>query len=258
MAERAETVEIKNFLLAGGARGCLVSEHDEVPVSMTSRRPTLAEQAYEELQEQIISGQLPAGRRLLADELAGLLDVSQTPVKEALNRLERDGLIQAESRRGASVRRFSRADMDQIYEARLLLECHAARVGIAERRVTPEFLERLQGLYDTQMIEVARQTNAGLAESIRLDREFHELIVSLAANAVISGWHRIAIRQTQTIRNYSIARYDGRRLKGEHLAIIAALRGQDTEATLAALGFHLKASLEEFLSRPPEDLPTRP
>jgi DNA-binding GntR family transcriptional regulator len=258
MAERIASVEIKNFLLAGDACRRLVFAHDKVAGTLRNRRPTLAEQAYEELQEQIVSGQLPAGRRLLADELAGLLDISQTPVKEALNRLEHDGLVEAESRRGAVVRRFSRADMDQIYEARLLLECHAVEVGIAAGRVTPDLLRQLQALYDEHMIEVAKQTTAGLAESIRLDRDFHELIVSLAANSVVSGWHRIAIRQTQTIRNYSIARYDGRRLKREHRAIIDGLRKQNVEATLSALRFHLNASLEEFLSRPPEDLPTRP
>ncbi len=225
---------------------------------MKPRRPTLAEQAYEELQEQIVSGHLPAGRRLLPDELASLLEVSQTPVKEALNRLEREGLVEGESRRGSVVRRFSRADMEQTYAARLLLESHAAEVGIAAGRVTPDFLARIGSIYDAHMIAVAKQTTAGLSESIRLDREFHELIVSLAANELVSGWHRIAIRQTQTIRNYSVARYDGRRLKGEHLNIIEGLRAADIAVTLAAMRFHLKASLDEFLSRPPEELPTRP
>jgi len=222
------------------------------------RRPTLAEQAYEELQEQIVSGQLRAGRRLLADELAGLLDISQTPVKEALNRLEHDGLVEAESRRGAVVRRFTRADMDDIYNARLLLETSAARDGLAAGRVTDAFIEQMQDLYDRHMVEVGRQTAAGLAEAIRLDRQFHELIVSLAANKLLSNWHRIAIRQTQTIRNYSLARYDSSRLKGEHLAIVEALRRRDAAEVAEALRYHLMASLNEFLSRPPEDLPTRP
>lgn len=224
---------------------------------MKPRRPTLAEQAYEELQEQIVSGRLPAGQRLLPDELANLLEVSQTPVKEALNRLEREGLVEGESRRGSVVRRFSREDMEQTYAARLLLECHAAETGIAQGRVTADFLDRIQSIYDRHMVEVAKKTTAGLTESIGLDREFHELIVSLASNSLVSGWHRIAIRQTQTIRNYSVARYDGRRLKGEHLDIIEGLRAGDIAATLAAMRFHLKASLDEFLSRPPEELPTR-
>lgn len=222
-----------------------------------SRRPTLAEQAYEELGEQIVSGHLPAGQRLLAEELAGQLEISPTPVKEALNRLEREGLVEAEARRGSIVRRFTRADMDQTYAARLMLEGHAASVGINSGRVTPEFVASLQAIYDDHMAEIARQTTHALAVAIQLDRDFHELIVSLAENSLISNWHRISIRQTQTIRNYSLARYDAQRLRGEHLAIIEALRKQDVEAVLEALRFHLEASLQEFLSRPPEEMPTR-
>lgn len=222
------------------------------------RRPTLAELAYEELGEQIVSGHLPAGQRLFAEELAGKLAISPTPVKEALSRLEREGLVEAEARRGSVVRRFTRDDMDETYSARLLLEGHAATFGIAEGRVTREFLANLQAIYDEHMAEIAKQTTEALAVAIKLDRDFHELIVSLANNSLISGWHRITIRQTQTIRNYSLARYDPRRLRGEHLAIIDGLRRRDSAEVQKALRFHLKASLDEFLSRPPEDLPTRP
>ena len=80
----------------------------------TLRRSTLAELAYEELQEQIVSGRLPAGRRLLADEIADSLAISQTPVKEALARLEREGLVEGESRRGSAVRRFTLGDIEEM------------------------------------------------------------------------------------------------------------------------------------------------
>lgn len=222
------------------------------------QRLTLAEQAYEELQEQIVSGQLPAGRRLLADELAGLLAISQTPVKEALTRLEQDGLVEGASRRGSVVRRFTLSDIREIYEARLLLECHAATVGLAGGHVTAAFLDRLQTIFDQHMTEIAKQTADGLAETIRLDRQFHEIIVALAENQLTARWHRIALRQTQTIRNYSLRRYDGQRLRHEHGVIIEAFRSADSECVGAALRFHLTASRDEFLSRPPEDLPIRP
>jgi DNA-binding GntR family transcriptional regulator len=65
------------------------------------------------------------------------------------------------------------------------------------------------------------------------------------------------MRQTQTIRNYSLARYDANRLRVEHRAIIEALRGGAVEQCLAALRAHLDASLQEFLSRPPDEMPTR-
>src|ERR1700690_2732467 len=104
-------------------------------------RATLAEQAYAELQDQIVSGRLPAGRRLFADRIAGELAISQTPVKEALALLERDGLVQGTTRKASAVRRFSREDIVEIYEARLLLETNAIAVGRKAKRITTTFLE---------------------------------------------------------------------------------------------------------------------
>lgn len=222
------------------------------------RRLTLAEQAYEELKEQIVSGRLPAGQRLLADELADELAVSQTPVKEALARLVLDGLVEGTSRRASVVRRFSLADIEQIYEARLLLEVHTTVAGLAAGRATPEFANRLQAVFDRQMAEISKQTTDGLAEAIRLDREFHELLVSLGGNRLIADWHRVALRQTQTIRNYSLERYDINRVKREHGAIVKSVQRRNADSAAAALRFHLTASRDEFLSRPPEDLPLRP
>ena len=147
--------------------------------------------------------------------------------------------------------------MDQTYAARILLECNAAKTAIAAGRVTTEFLDPIQRLHDDHMSAVARHTTEGLAGSIRLDRQFHEFIVSLTENSLISGWHRIAIRQSQMIRTYSLASYDGRRLRGEHLAIVAGLSSRNGAATLTALRFHLYASLEKLLSHLPEELPTR-
>jgi DNA-binding GntR family transcriptional regulator len=222
------------------------------------RRLTLAEQAYEELQEQIVSGRLAAGQRLLAEELAGELAISQTPVKEALARLALDGLVEGTSRRASVVRRFTVADIEKIYEARLLLELHATAAGLVAGRATPQFVDRLQAIFDEQMTEISRQTTQGLAEAIRLDREFHELLVSIGDNPLIAGWHRMALRQTQTIRNYSLERYDINRVRREHGAIVEAMRTGDAGKVAAALGFHLAASRDEFLSRRPEDLPLRP
>src|SRR5689334_6450740 len=94
-------------------------------VLQKARRQTLAEQAYEELQSQIMSGALPAGQRLLPEELAERLAISQTPVKEALAALERDGLVEGVSRRASNVRRFSAEDVEEIHQARILIELDA-------------------------------------------------------------------------------------------------------------------------------------
>ena len=219
------------------------------------RRLTLAEQAYEELQQQIVTGRLPAGQRLLPDELAGALAVSQTPVKHALVRLEQDGLVQGASRRVSVVRRFTPADITEIYAARTLLEAHAVTEGMAAGQATDAFTDRLAVLFERNVALARRQTVHALGEAIRLDREFHELLVGLAGNRLMSRWHRMVLWQIQTIRNYSLRHYDPERTEREHGAIVAAVRAGDAAAATTALCQHLLASRDEFLSRAPEELP---
>ena len=222
------------------------------------RRATLAEQAYEELQAQISTGRLPAGRRLLADELASQLAISQTPVKEALAQLERDGLVESEARHGSVVRRFTAEDIAEIYEARILIETHAVAEGVKAGRNTGAFVAALQATYGAQQAHAERRNTEDLAEAIRLDRAFHEALVSLGANRTMAGWHRMLLRQTQTIRSYSLERYDIDRARVEHGAIVDALRGTHAPAAVRAVRGHLTRSREEMLSRAPEDLPPRP
>jgi DNA-binding GntR family transcriptional regulator len=221
---------------------------------VTLKRPTLGEQAYEELQAQIVSGQLPAGRRVLADDLAGSLAISPTPVKEALARLELDGLVEGKARRGSMVRRFGLADIEEICRARMLLELHAAEVGIAAGRAGAAFLARLRTIFAEQMRFVEMRRQDALREAIWLDRAFHELIVGLAQNRLTAGWHRTVLRQTQTIRNYSLQHYDVHRTRREHGAIVNALSAAEP---VLVLRIHLAASRDEFLSRPAEELPIR-
>jgi DNA-binding GntR family transcriptional regulator len=218
---------------------------------MTLKRATLAEQAYEELQTRIVSGALPPGRRLLAEELAAELAISQTPVKEALSLLERDGLVQGSARRASTVRRFRAGDVRDIYAARILLELHAVRAGVAAGAVTAGFLAELEAVFRQQVELARRHAPVIFAEAVRLDRMFHETLIGLAGNPVIADWHRGILAQTQTILTYSIDTYDARRAHDEHAAIIAALRGGDAARIEASLLAHLTAARDEIIDRTP-------
>lgn len=221
------------------------------------KRSTLAEQAYEELRSQIVSGRLRGGERLLADELADKLAISQTPVKEAIAQLERDGLVEGTARRASVVRRFTPADIVEIFEARMLLELHAMESAFAAGRVTPAFAIHIRALFEAHIAEVRKQNEEALAEAIRLDREFHEALVELGANETIAGWHRIVQRQTQTIRNFTLKTYTLERTTREHAAIVEAIERGNAAATLAALKAHLTESRDAMVSRAPEELPVR-
>jgi DNA-binding GntR family transcriptional regulator len=222
------------------------------------QRATLAEQAYEELQSRIVTGRLPAGQRLLPDELAAQLAISQTPVKEALVQLERDGLVETASRRASVVRRFAAADIVEIFEARVLIEVHCACAGVVAQRATVAFIAELQAIFTSHLAFAERRSREDLAEAIRLDRAFHQALVSLGGNAVLAGWHRVLQGQIQTIRSYSLERYDVTRLRDEHAAIVAALSDGTAAEVERAIRDHLSRSRGEMLSRAPEDLPPRP
>jgi DNA-binding GntR family transcriptional regulator len=101
-----------------------------------SRERTLADRAYSTLHDAIVRGRLAPGERLPIEELAGSLNMSPMPVREALRRLDAVGLVEHVPHRGATVTELSMEDLVNVYEARLALEPLA--VGHAAERITPE------------------------------------------------------------------------------------------------------------------------
>jgi DNA-binding GntR family transcriptional regulator len=215
-------------------------------------RSTLAEQAYVDLRERIMSGRLPAGQRLMPEELASTLAISPTPIKEALHRLATDGLVEAETRRGAVVRRITRADVAELYEARLLVEGYALRHGFAAGAVGPKLVRDLKAIQTRLVARRSLGTEDGLTAALALDRAFHARLVALAGNRIMAEWHTLMLMQTHTLRVYSLDSYAFGRLQAEHEAIVAALRGGDAEAAGVALKRHLTLSRDELLLRMPD------
>lgn len=223
-----------------------------------NRRQTLAEQAYDELQSQILSGELAAGQRLFPDELAGKLSISPTPVKEALTLLERDGLVDSASRRASVVRRFTAADIIEIYQARTLIELSAVTVGFREKLITPALLDELDSILARHYAHAIARGPDDLAEALRLDRLFHRKLVALAHNRLYMEWHQTVVFQTQTVRAYDFETYDAEITRVGHDEIMAALRSMRLREITGALGRHLTTSRNSVLARKPEDLPPCP
>src|SRR5450432_2950146 len=88
---------------------------------------TLAEKAFETLHIAIVTGRLRPGARLPIEELAGVLEMSPMPIREAVRRLDADGLVENIPHRGARVTELSVTDLEEVYEARLALESLAIR-----------------------------------------------------------------------------------------------------------------------------------
>jgi DNA-binding GntR family transcriptional regulator len=137
--------------------------------------PNLTELAYLHIKQYILEGSFSEGSKLTEDTLAAQLGISKSPVREALNRLESEGLVSIEPRRGAYVRRFSLREACDLYSLREVLEVYA--VGLAD--ITPSFLNELAASIDRIKGDLEeRDTVAYVEEDIR----FHNMIAAATGN----------------------------------------------------------------------------
>jgi DNA-binding GntR family transcriptional regulator len=139
------------------------------------KAPNLTELAYQSVKRHLFNGKVAEGSKLTEEWLSTQLGISKSPVREALNRLETEGLISIESRRGAYVRKFSLKEVKDLYELRELLEVHA--VGIVE--ITPELLADLAAsVAHTEQ----HLTEHNLMAHVEEDIHFHNRIASATGN----------------------------------------------------------------------------
>ncbi len=212
-------------------------------------RIPLAHQVYLELRAQIVSGQLPSGSRLLPEDLAESMAISQTPVKEALVRLAADGLVDAPSRRGAVVRQFTAADVRELYEARTLIELNALRTALAADKFDAGTIAELRRILADHGTQIGKRTEDGLRNALALDREFHARLVALGGNSFIGEWHTKIMQQTHTVLVYSPTDYTMHPTVREHEELLSALDIGKRDEALRALDHHLSRSRDDMLVR---------
>ena len=131
--------------------------------------------AYAAIRERILSGALPRGGRVHQEDLAALLGISRTPVREALRRLAAEGLVEMRTNRGARVADLDRPGMRAAYEARLVIEPSAARLAAGRR--PPEPLARMRDAVARQ-----RRAGGGVRGRFAASRDFHVALVAAAGN----------------------------------------------------------------------------
>lgn len=193
--------------------------------------PNLTELAYLHIKRYILEGSFSEGARLTEDNLAAQLGISKSPVREALNRLESDGLVTIEPRRGAYVRKFTLQEACELYELREVLEVHA--VGLA--KITPEFLNELAASIERIKRDLAeRNTIAYVEEDIR----FHNLIAAASGNSELCRMlenisHKSALFRSRTYRLVAAASPDC------HDKIYEAMKDDNRELAQQAMREHI-------------------
>ena len=195
-----------------------------IPIKLDGYKP-LREIVFETLREAIINQVLKPGERLMEIQLADEMGVSRTPVREAIRKLELEGLVVMVPRRGAYVAGISMKDIHEVFQVRGALEALAA--SLAAERITVEELEEME----RQLFKEAEETEANNLRSIvEIDTTFHELLYKAARNQKLIQMVNNLQEQLQRFRSASLAR-PGRSKTAleEHRKIVEAIAIRDTK-----------------------------
>jgi DNA-binding GntR family transcriptional regulator len=201
---------------------------------------TLAVEIARHLREAITRGEIAAGDRLNETRITRELSLSRSPVREALRILEAEGLVTLEPHRGAHVRLVSEADLEEIFDVRLMIESHGLRRDV--HRLTPAALAPLRVAAEDARAALTRaDLEAWHAASLR----FHDGLVALAGNRHLTRLHE---ELKTSLRRYQITGPSGEpeRFQVEHDAILEALEQGRIERGAELVAAHI-TNLKEAL-----------
>lgn len=204
---------------------------------------SLEEKVYLSLEEQIISQKLRPGESVTEMKLSRELGVSRTPVREALQRLDREGLIKLIPNKGAVVLGISEQDLIDIYKIRMRLEGLAARIA-AEKR-DEALCHELGDNVDLTGFYMAK----GDIEKVKnLDSEFHDIIYRCCESRMLGKTLSELHRYIASYRKLSLA-VSGRidRSLAEHKEIYDAIAGGNADAADELMSKHVERALENLL-----------
>lgn len=205
---------------------------------------TSYQRVHEHLREQIISGRLQAGTRLKIADIAKDYEISQMPVREALQQLQGEGLVVIAPNKGATVRSMDATFVSNIFEIRIALETHLTRVA-AERLTAPE-IEALAAI-QKRIDDAAGQGD--LRTHVALNIEFHRRILESTRN-----WEAIRLLDLHgnligALRiRFGFKPQRLRTICREHHALLAALRRQDADAAAAIHDLHIRSARDDLLA----------
>lgn len=195
-----------------------------IPINLDNYKP-LRELVFETLREAIIDGELPPGERLMEIQVAEELGVSRTPVREAIRKLELEGLVAMIPRKGAYVAGLSMKDVIEVFEIRAALEGLAA--SLAAERATDDELENLerQLVRTTSLIDTS-----DLNGMVEIDTDFHSLLYTVSRNNRLAQIINNLREQIQRFRQTSLS-FPGRMKEAleEHREIVEAVSSRDPE-----------------------------
>lgn len=203
-------------------------------------RQTAYEYVLGVLRRAILNGELESGSRLVQAELAAMLDVSTTPVREALRDLATEGLVQFDPHRGAIVTELSTDDVHDIYEIRMVLEPLAMRQAVPN--ISDALIAQLRKLHETMLAEPHS------ADWVDRNRVFHMAVYEASASPRLAAIIRNLQDASVMYIGASLQNQPGLREEAnhDHSDILEALEKRDVEAAVTALEDHLRTSIDAY------------
>ena len=203
----------------------------------TLETPTLADQAYLQIKKMIFDFALMPGDRFSESELAQRVEVSRTPLRQALQRLEREGFLRVMPKIGWQVAPLDFDVFDELYDLRVLIECHAAR-----HLATAEARPGLAALAEAWLVPAAERLVDSDAVGV-LDERFHAQLVAAGGNREMARVHHEITERIRIIRRLDFtkparveATYD------EHARILRAITRRRADDAVSLLKAHVEQS----------------
>jgi DNA-binding GntR family transcriptional regulator len=211
---------------------------------MSISRPALTKNAYvyEELRRKILAGELVQGQTISQEQLAVELGVSTTPLREALRRLDAEGLVALDAHRDARVTRLHAEEARSLFEIREKLDPLAANLA-AHRRTDADIAVVQAALKELQPLSTSSDLEMLLAH-----RAFHRSIYSASHNPLLMSlleglWDKADRYRLVGLQSKPDSRADQKRVRLEHIAIAEAVIGGDARAAERAMKNHIMGSL---------------
>jgi DNA-binding GntR family transcriptional regulator len=204
------------------------------------KRINLAQTVYRHIKGDIFEFRLLPGDRFTEGQLAERLSVSRTPVREALQRLEKEGYLEVHFRSGWSVRPLDFTEFDHLYDLRIILETAAVR-QLCEMDERP----MLEPLKVSWLVPPAERLDDGARVS-RMDEEFHAALVAAAGNPEVARCHREVTERIRIIRQLDFTQTDriGTTYQ-EHAQILRAIARRRADQAVLLLRTHIETSKVE-------------
>jgi DNA-binding GntR family transcriptional regulator len=205
---------------------------------------SLKDRVYQNIKFQIINNNLKPGIRLLEEEIAKAMSISRAPIREAFNRLEKEGFITIIPRKGAAVSNITTQMIKDIFEIRENLESLAIKNSLG--KISMENLEKIGNNFKKFINKPTNVENR--MQYLSLDKKFHNLLIKNCGNEKLVEILSNLQEQIHWMRNISLKGITFSGSIEEHLSIIESLKKNDADLVIKSLMKHLERAKESSIS----------